>query len=72
MKTSEKLLLESEDDEGGFVIITGANNKISSGDIRVSDTFRVSTLGKSLSRADAWDKLEQYAVQLEQIGVFAK
>lgn len=72
MKASEKLLSESEDDEGGFVIITGANNEISSGDIRVSDTFRVSTLGKSLSRADAWDKLEQYAVQLEQIGVFAK
>lgn len=72
MKTSDKLLRESDAGEDGFVIVTNSNNEIRSEDIRVSDTFRVKTLGKSLSPSDAWARLEEYANQLEQSGVFAK
>lgn len=70
---SKNLIQSVEDSENdGFVIVTGANNKISAEDILVSDTFRVKTLGKSLNYNDAWDRLEAYAKQLEKSGVFSQ
>lgn len=75
LSSASKNLVKSAEEDGeneGFVIITGANNKISAEDILVSDTFRVKTLGKSIGHRDAWSKLENYAKQLEQSGVFSQ
>lgn len=70
-KTAEQVIEEFEkDDENGFVIVTGANNRITSEEIRVSDSFRVKTLGKSLSRESAWQKLNEYYDRLNADGVF--
>lgn len=70
-KTAEQVISEFEkDDENGFVIITGANNRITSEEIRVSDSFRVKTLGKSLSRESAWTRLKEYYDRLNADGVF--
>jgi hypothetical protein len=71
VKTAEQVISEFEKDgEDGFVIITGANNRISSEEIRVSDTFRVKALGKSLSKEAAWSRLKEYHDRLSEDGVF--
>ncbi len=70
LKSSEQILSQNDDD--GFTIITGSGNKISSGDVSVSESFKVSTLGKSLSRTNAWEKLEAYAEKLEETGIFSQ
>ena len=70
-RTAEQVISEFEkDDENGFVIVTGANNRITSEEIRVSDSFRVKTLGKSLSRESAWSTLKKYYDRLNADGVF--
>lgn len=70
-KTAEQVVSEFEkDDENGFVIVTGANNRITSEEIRVSDSFRIETLGKSISRESAWAKLKEYYERLNAEGVF--
>ncbi|QOR37144.1 hypothetical protein HNO52_00475 [Billgrantia diversa] len=70
-RTAEQVISEFEkDDDNGFVIITGANNRITSEEIRVSDSFRVKTLGKSLSKESAWTKLKEYYERLNADGVF--
>lgn len=70
-RTAEQVISEFEKDgEDGFVIITGANNRISSEEIRVSDTFRVEALGKSLSKDSAWSRLKEYHDRLSADGVF--
>lgn len=69
-KTAAQVISEfKKNDENGFVIITGENNKITSEEIRVSDSFRVKTLGKSLSRESAWSKLKEYYDRLNADGV---
>lgn len=73
MKTSEKIIEEYDaDDEEGFVIVTGANNRITAEEVRVADSFSIETLGKSLSHLDAWEKLSKYYDQLENSGVLSK
>jgi len=70
-KTAEQVISEFEEDhENGFVIVTGQGNRITSDEIRVSDTFRVKTLGKSLSKPEAWVKLKAYHDRLKSDGVF--
>lgn len=70
-KTAEQIISEFEsDDENGFVIVTGMNNRITAEEIRVSDLFKVKTLGKSLSRQSAWFKLKEYYNRLNDDGVF--
>jgi hypothetical protein len=70
-KTAEQIISEFEKDgEDGFVIVTGANNRISSEEIRVSDSFRVKALGKSLSKDSAWSRLKEYHDRLSSDGVF--
>ncbi len=72
-KTAEQVIKEFESsNENGFVIITGANNRITSEEIRVSDSFRVKTLGKSLSRESAWSKLKDYFDRLNAEGVLTQ
>ncbi len=69
-KTSEHILSELENDhEEGFKIITGANNTITSDEIRVADTKRIKTSGKSLNKSDAWDKIFNYYSELNKSGV---
>ncbi len=70
-RTAEQVISELEkDSENGFVIVTGANNRITSEEIRVSDSFRVKTLGKSLSRDSTWSTLKKYYDRLNADGVF--
>lgn len=69
-RTAEFIINEFETDgDDGFVIVTGANNKITSDEIRVSDSFKVSTLGKSLSLNSAWAQLKEYFNRLNDEGV---
>lgn len=70
-KTAEQVIAEFDaEHENGFVIVTGAGNRITSDEIRVSDSFRVETLGKSLSKSAAWAKLKEYHDRLDADGVF--
>lgn len=70
-KTAEQVIAEfDEEHKNGFVIVTGAGNRITSDEIRVSDSFRVETLGKSLSKSAAWTKLKEYHDRLDADGVF--
>jgi hypothetical protein len=70
-RTAEQIIAEYEaEHENGFVIVTGAGNRITSDEIRVSDSFSVETLGKSLSKASAWTKLKEYHDRLNADGVF--
>lgn len=70
-KTAQKIIAEYESDkENGFVIITGKNNRITSEEIRVSDSFKVKVLGKSLSKESAWSSLKSYYDRLKADGVF--
>ena len=73
IKASQRVLDEcDEEDSGGFVIITGANNQITADEVRVSDKVNIATLGKSLSHTDAWDKLAKYYEQLKGTGVLSQ
>ena len=67
--SASKQLLSQDEDQDGFVILTGKGNEISQGDIKVSEMFNVKTLGKSLNTNDAWEQLKNYASQLKQTGV---
>jgi len=70
-KTAEQIIAEFEaDNDNGFVIVTGANNRITSEEIRISDSFRIKTLGKSISKEATWVKLKQYYDRLNTEGVF--
>ena len=70
-KTAEQVISEfDKEHENGFVIVTGAGNRITSDEIRVSDSFRIETLGKSLSKAATWTKLKEYHDRLDSDGVF--
>jgi hypothetical protein len=70
-KTAEQVLAEFEaEHENGFVIVTGAGNRITSDEIRVSDSYRVETLGKSISKSATWTRLKEYHDRLDADGVF--
>jgi hypothetical protein len=70
-KTAAQVISEfDEEHENGFTIVTGAGNRITSDEIRVSESFRVETLGKSLSKKAAWAKLKEYHDKLDTDGVF--
>lgn len=69
-RTAEQVISEFEKShDDGFLIITGENNRITSEEIRVSDSVRVKTLGKSLSRESAWLNLKEYYKRLNSDGV---
>ena len=72
LKTAEILLNEEEDEEEGFIIVTGRNNKITSGQIRVSERSNIRTYGKSLSYQDAWIALRDYYLKLKGTGVLSQ
>lgn len=72
LKTAEILLNEDADEEEGFVIVTGKNNKITSGQIRVSERASIRTYGKSLSHQDAWLALHNYHLKLKGTGVLSQ
>jgi hypothetical protein len=71
--TANNILNELTDldevDDTGFVIVTGANNRITPQEVRVSDSYKVATLGKSLSRTSAFRKLKEYYDKLNKDGV---
>ncbi|USE70854.1 hypothetical protein CTT31_17690 [Pseudoalteromonas maricaloris] len=70
-RTAEQVIQAfDEDEENGFIIVTGAGNRITSDEIRVSDSFRVETLGKSLNKNATWTKLKEYHDRLDSDGVF--
>jgi hypothetical protein len=70
-RTAEQVLSEFDsDEENGFVIVTGAGNRITSDEIRVSESFRIEILGKSLSKKATWTKLKEYHDKLDADGVF--
>jgi hypothetical protein len=70
-RTAEQVIAEFDDEhENGFTIVTGAGNRITSEEIRVSDSFRIETLGKSLSKSATWIKLKEYHDRLDVDGVF--
>lgn len=70
-RTAEQVIAEFDDEhENGFTIVTGAGNRITSDEIRVSDSFRIETLGKSLSKSATWAKLKEYHDRLDADGVF--
>lgn len=71
LRTAE-LMLNDEDEEDSFIIITGQNNEIRSGEIRVTETATIRTLGKSLSYDDAWRKLLEFYLKLRTNGVLAQ
>lgn len=69
-KTAVEAIYESDEGyENGFIIETGAGNKITSDEIRVSDSLRVETLGKSLKKVAAWIKLKEYYERLNADGI---
>ena len=73
-KTAEKILEDVEHgyDDDGFVIITGRGTKITAEQIQISEMQRIKTLGQSLSKIDAWDKLRSYYVSLNANGALKR
>lgn len=77
-KTSEEIIKEYEAqpqldvEDDGFKIVTMAGNIITPNEIRVSDSFSVNTFGKSIDKADAFDKLSSYYDKLKKSGVLAQ
>ncbi len=72
-EASKKLLQETDEDpDDGFKIVTWDNNEISANDVRVSEKYRIEKFGKSLDRANAWEKLEEYYYQLQGTGIIAQ
>ena len=62
----------SDVDDDQFTIITGMGNSITPDEIRVSESYKVETLGKSLSRKSAWKLLREYYDRLKTEGVFSQ
>lgn len=72
-KASELIIKECvEENFEGFTIVTGDNNRIKSGEIVVSDNYRVKTFGNSLDQGDAFEKLQEYFAQLQHRGTLTK
>jgi hypothetical protein len=73
-KTSEAFIREANQngDDEGFTIVTRNNNRITESEIRVSSSFQVDVLGKSLNFRDAWEKLVTYYEELKNDGVLAQ
>lgn len=72
-KASEMIVKECVDEQyEGFTIVTGDNNRIKSGEIVVSDNYRVKTYGNSLDQEDAFEKLQDYFAQLQDRGTLSK
>jgi len=69
-RTAEMVLNEADD--GGFVIITGAGNKITADEVRIADNISIKVHGKSLNCSDAWEKLAQYFDKLKINGVLSQ
>ena len=69
-----EMLLDESDDDGmeGFKILTNKDKLITASEIRVSDTRRILTFGKSLSKNDAWVKLSGYHAQLKHDGILTQ
>ncbi|MDD5272179.1 MAG: hypothetical protein PHU14_05620 [Methylovulum sp.] len=66
IRTAEMILNENDDD--GFVIVTGENNTITAEEVRISDNLDIKSLGKSINCSDAWEKLVEYYDKLETDG----
>lgn len=61
--------LISSDEEDGFTIITGENQRLKANEIRISESFQFEPRGNSISRVDAFDYLELYLENLKRMGV---
>lgn len=57
------------DDSESFTIVTGAGNRITADEVRVSDSMQIETLGKSLSYDDAREKIRAYLDRLKLSGI---
>ncbi|PKG73158.1 hypothetical protein CXF86_19095 [Shewanella sp. GutCb] len=67
LASAESLL--NDEDAPEFTIVTGNGNVITPELIRVSDTKKINTLGKSLMKGDAWSKLYLYYSELKADGI---
>jgi hypothetical protein len=74
LSRSSSMIVEEYEKENidGFTIITGSGNKITADAIRVSEAYKIQTFGRSISRIDAWDKLEIYFKHLKATGVLSQ
>jgi hypothetical protein len=70
VRTAEMVLNEADD--GGFVIVTAAGNKITADEISIADGIAIKVHGKSLNCLDAWEKLAQYFDKLKINGVLSQ
>lgn len=62
----------NEDGDGdGIKIITGSGKTISADEIRISKFSQVNEKGSSVSRASAWEKLEEYYQELKKEGMLS-
>lgn len=68
-KTSSKLLRDIDEDNDGFTIITGRGNKITASEIRIAETKKIKTLGKSICKVDARVQMHAYYEELKNTGV---
>jgi len=64
--------LVNDPDSRGFKILTNLGNTITAEQIRVSDSKKVDTFGKSLNKQDAWNKLYLYHGELNSTGVLSR
>lgn len=67
IESAANKLINDEDD--GFSIITGTGKRITSDEVRLSEKEQIKIHGKSISRADAWGKLDEYLHSLKTMGM---
>ncbi len=72
-QSARRIVGEYESDEiDGFTIVTGSDNRITADEIRVSNSYRIRTLAKSLNRTSAWKQLKAYYDRLDKEGVLSQ
>ncbi|CAA0111679.1 Uncharacterised protein [BD1-7 clade bacterium] len=59
-------------DGDGFTIVANNDVEIKSTEMRVSDSKKIASLGRSISKVDAWDKLRIYYTELKGSGVLSQ
>lgn len=61
-----------DDDTAGTSIITGTGKRVTPDEVRISEKVQIKVRGNSISRADAWAKLDQYLYDLTSSGLLEK
>jgi hypothetical protein len=61
--------LINEGDTDGFLIETGTGKTVTSDEVRLSEKVQINVHGNSISRVDAWEKLDQYLYDLKSSGL---